>query len=214
MSANRLITTFGRNIASSSRHTLQRTFVAPKAAVISPSYTSLRTKSTLRTSTSAFEPSFSCTYQLQRRAFSAAPTLYNDRSRTEAFLPELTPSTSSSPISDDEIPPSIPVTGECTPIGQIEQRLSITFTCSVDECGHRSSHEFSKRSYTKGIVIVQCPGCKNRHLIADNLSWFTETEDEPRTIEQMIKAKGGKVRRGIVGVDGETGETIEILDKE
>lgn len=103
------------------------------------------------------------------------------------------------------------MTGERTPIGQIEQRLAITFTCTVDECGHRSSHEFSKRSYTKGIVIVQCPGCKNRHLIADNLSWFTETEDEPRTIEQMIEAKGGKVRRGTVGVDGETGETIEIL---
>lgn len=101
------------------------------------------------------------------------------------------------------------MTGERTPIGQIEQRLSITFTCTVDECGHRSSHEFSKRSYTKGIVIVQCPGCKNRHLIADNLSWFTETEHEPRTIEQMIEAKGGKVRRGTM--DGETGETIEIL---
>ncbi|KAN0066505.1 hypothetical protein ACQY0O_000599 [Thecaphora frezii] len=104
----------------------------------------------------------------------------------------------------------IPVTGERTPIAQIQQRLSITFTCSVDECGHRSTHEFAKRSYTHGIVIVQCPGCKNRHLIADNLSWFTETADEPKTIEEMIAAKGGKVRRGTVFSDGKDGETIEI----
>lgn len=41
---------------------------------------------------------------------------------------------------------------------------SLTFTCSVDKCGERSTHEFAKRSYTKGIVIVQCPGCKNRYV--------------------------------------------------
>lgn len=52
--------------------------------------------------------------------------------------------------------------GGGTPIGQIEQRLSLTFTCAVEGCGHRSSHEFAKRSYEKGIVIVQCPECKNR----------------------------------------------------
>lgn len=48
----------------------------------------------------------------------------------------------------------------------------MTFTCTADACGHRSSHEFTKRSYTKGIVLVQCPSCKNRHLIADHLGWF------------------------------------------
>ena len=26
----------------------------------------------------------------------------------------------------------------------------------------RSAHTFSKRSYTSGIVLVECPGCKNR----------------------------------------------------
>jgi hypothetical protein len=39
---------------------------------------------------------------------------------------------------------------------------SMTFTCTADGCGHRSTHEFSKKSYTKGIVLVQCPSCKNR----------------------------------------------------
>lgn len=43
-----------------------------------------------------------------------------------------------------------------------EPTLSLTFTCTADECGHRSTHQFSKRSYTKGIVLIECPGCKNR----------------------------------------------------
>lgn len=43
-----------------------------------------------------------------------------------------------------------------------EPRLSLTFTCSVPDCSHRSTHEFSKASYEKGVVLVQCPNCKNR----------------------------------------------------
>ena len=43
-----------------------------------------------------------------------------------------------------------------------EPRLSMTFTCTVEGCATRSTHEFTKRSYQKGIVIVTCPGCKNR----------------------------------------------------
>jgi protein import protein ZIM17 len=44
----------------------------------------------------------------------------------------------------------------------LEPRLSITFTCTVPNCSTRSSHTFTKRAYEKGVVIVQCPGCKNR----------------------------------------------------
>jgi hypothetical protein len=39
---------------------------------------------------------------------------------------------------------------------------SLTFTCTANDCGHRSTHEFAKRSYEKGIVLVQCPECKSR----------------------------------------------------
>ncbi|KAK0444832.1 DNL zinc finger-domain-containing protein [Armillaria borealis] len=93
----------------------------------------------------------------------------------------------------------------------MESRLSMTFTCTVKDCGTRSSHEFSKRAYTKGIVIVQCPGCENRHLIADHLGWFKEgTEDgKLRTIEDLVKARGEKVKYGRVGMDGD----IEYVDE-
>lgn len=69
-----------------------------------------------------------------------------------------------------------------TPIGQIQRRLQITFTCTAQipattaastesnasvPCHHRSTHEFSRRSYEHGIVLVECPSCKNRHLIGE-----------------------------------------------
>lgn len=92
-----------------------------------------------------------------------------------------------------------------------EPKLSLTFTCTANECGHRSTHQFTKRSYERGIVLVQCPSCKNRHLIADHLGWFTDTKDQPKTIEQIVTAHGGRVRRG-VQYEGENGyETMEIL---
>jgi protein import protein ZIM17 len=51
-----------------------------------------------------------------------------------------------------------------------------------------------------------------RHLIADHLSWFTENASDPKTIEEIIEAKGGKVRRGVNYVDGNGYETMEIYD--
>ncbi|KAL4252856.1 hypothetical protein ABKN59_003576 [Abortiporus biennis] len=93
-----------------------------------------------------------------------------------------------------------------------EPRLSLTFTCTVKDCGTRSTHEFTKRAYTKGIVIVECPGCKNRHLIADHLGWFKESTEEGtlKTVEDLMRAKGEKVQRGTVDYEG----TIEYAPEE
>ena len=66
---------------------------------------------------------------------------------------------------------------------RIRPRLRMTFTCtapvrqadvgaddaspsSVAQCGHRSTHEFSRHSYEKGIVLVQCPSCSVRCVCA------------------------------------------------
>jgi hypothetical protein len=85
----------------------------------------------------------------------------------------------SSPSSST--PPQVDTTGTKTPIGRIQRRLQITFTCTAtippspasaaeqeqeeQPCHHRSTHEFSRTSYEKGIVLIECPGCGNRHLI-------------------------------------------------
>ncbi|KAF9077997.1 DNL zinc finger-domain-containing protein, partial [Rhodocollybia butyracea] len=89
---------------------------------------------------------------------------------------------------------------------KIEPRMSITFTCTVPDCGTRSTHEFAKRSYERGIVIVECPGCHNRHLIADHLGWFNTEESKTRTVEDILQARGEKVRRGH---RDETGGVVE-----
>lgn len=48
----------------------------------------------------------------------------------------------------------------------------------------------SKQAYTKGTVLITCPGCKNRHLIADHLKIFS---DNKITIEDILGAKGESV---------------------
>ncbi|WVQ99996.1 hypothetical protein IAU59_007139 [Kwoniella sp. CBS 9459] len=90
-------------------------------------------------------------------------------------------------------------------IAQIEPRLQMTFTCTANDCGHRSTHEFSKRAYTKGLVLVQCPECKARHLIADHIGWFKESTEEGKlkTVEDLLAAKGEKIRKGRVNFDGD-----------
>ncbi|KAF8309048.1 zf-DNL-domain-containing protein [Clavulina sp. PMI_390] len=103
-----------------------------------------------------------------------------------------------------------------------DPRLSLTFTCTApiavpsessvesssssadpavpqfEQCGHRSTHTFTKRAYEKGIVIIACPGCKNRHLIADNLGWFKNQDGSEggKTVEDFVRANGETVKRG------------------
>lgn len=45
-----------------------------------------------------------------------------------------------------------------------EPRLSLTFTCTAGTCTTRSTHQFTKRAYEKGIVLIECPGCKIRYV--------------------------------------------------
>lgn len=73
-------------------------------------------------------------------------------------------------------------------IGPAAGEMMAIFTCAV--CDMRSVKRFSKHCYEKGIVIVECPGCKKRHLLADNLGWF---DDHQKNIVDILKAKGEEV---------------------
>lgn len=114
---------------------------------------------------------------------------------------------SSSPLSSDapDSPSAIRRSSEQSSNDTDEPRYSITFTCTVAKCGERTSHMFTKHAYHNGIVIIQCPGCKNRHLIADNLGWFKDErtgEGTQRNIEDIMRAKGESVKRGRLDAGG------------
>eukprot|EP00729_Bicosta_minor_P010980 gene10980-30043_t len=85
--------------------------------------------------------------------------------------------------------------GGGTAIGQIDEqpRLAMQFTCTV--CDTRSTKTFTKHSYEKGVVIIVCPECKNMHLVADNLGWFSE-DGSNVNIEDIMREQGQEVSKG------------------
>lgn len=76
------------------------------------------------------------------------------------------------------------------------------FTCNA--CKSRHSYQFGKLSYNKGVVIVRCPSCKNLHLVADNLGWFS---DDKRNLETIAKEKGINMKV----LKGSLGESLQSL---
>lgn len=70
--------------------------------------------------------------------------------------------TASTSTTGQSVPTQRPPEEDAAPVQEQEPRLQLTFTCAVEGCAERSTHTFARRSYDRGIVIVQCPGCKNR----------------------------------------------------
>ncbi|XP_041369039.1 uncharacterized protein LOC121383220 [Gigantopelta aegis] len=83
--------------------------------------------------------------------------------------------------------------------------MRILYTCKV--CGSKNMNTFSKTSYRHGVVIVTCQGCKNNHLIADNLGWFEHIDK--RNIEEILASKGEKVKN----ISTEN-DTLEFCDND
>lgn len=89
--------------------------------------------------------------------------------------------------------------------------MIIGFTCKV--CNHRTHRTMSKLAYTRGVVLIECPGCRNRHLIADHLGWFDRTREEGRTIEEILSKRGEQVHRSW-NTDSEGVSLLEVLENE
>lgn len=68
-------------------------------------------------------------------------------------------------------------------------KLFIGFVCKV--CNGVCSHFMSKLAYTKGVVLIECKGCNNRHLIADNLNWF----GEGKNIQEILAKKASSAKQ-------------------
>ncbi|KAF9733023.1 hypothetical protein PMIN06_006864 [Paraphaeosphaeria minitans] len=74
----------------------------------------------------------------------------------------------------------------------------LTFTCK--SCTTRSSHRVSKQGYHHGTVLISCPGCKNRHLVADHMKIFS---DKSVTLEDIMRERGNFVKRGTLSPGGD-----------
>lgn len=84
-------------------------------------------------------------------------------------------------------------------LGKLEGKMKLMFTCK--KCSTRNSKLISKLAYNKGVIIVRCDGCKNNHLIADNLGWFTDINSRIN-IEKIMALKGETVKKIINDIDG------------
>lgn len=93
----------------------------------------------------------------------------------------------------------------------VEGRLLLGFTCKI--CNERTHRTISRQAYSKGVVLVQCPCCQNRHLIADNLGWFEPRgkEDNNINIEETLKKRGEHVRTA--WREDEQGAILECLEE-
>ena len=72
------------------------------------------------------------------------------------------------------------------------KKLAIVFTCTV--CNTRSAKQFTEQAYKHGVVMVMCPGCDSRHLIADNLSMFDD-DKMGFSIERQMEEMGQHVTK-------------------
>ena len=87
------------------------------------------------------------------------------------------------------------------------------FTCA--KCETRAARGFSRQAYENGVVIVTCPGCQVKHVIADRMGWF----GEPGSVEDFIaqKTRDGEQSNATRGslqlAEGEDG-TLEIDENE
>jgi protein import protein ZIM17 len=82
--------------------------------------------------------------------------------------------------------------------------MVMLFTCKI--CSTRVGKTFSKLAYRTGVVIIQCPGCQTRHLVADHLGWFKHIEG--KNVEDYLKLKNERLISGDVELNKQDAELL------
>ncbi|EXJ82662.1 hypothetical protein A1O3_06476 [Capronia epimyces CBS 606.96] len=82
---------------------------------------------------------------------------------------------------------TVPETTPRKPVSEDQPSYQLSFTCKP--CLYRSSHRVTKHGYHHGTVLITCPSCKARHVIADHLKVFL---DSRQTLEDILREKAEK----------------------
>lgn len=77
--------------------------------------------------------------------------------------------------------------------------MGIVFTCGV--CDTRISKSISRASYERGVVLIQCPGCEKRHVIADNLGHFSQLTGGKKNVEEMVGEEVTRVSTDVYNLE-------------
>jgi hypothetical protein len=85
------------------------------------------------------------------------------------------------------------------------RKLAAVFTCKV--CNTRSMKQFTEQAYQSGVVIVRCPGCQNRHVLADRLGYFDDTDID---LERIARDNGESLTTVTSMGDDATDATTEL----
>eukprot|EP00980_Cylindrotheca_fusiformis_P007948 scaffold1697_cov120-Cylindrotheca_fusiformis.AAC.30 len=125
-------------------------------------------------------------------AFSSSPSLQNDQLRRyQRYFSSKADGENSVENSQKEIKEEGSTDLGLPGAQKGGKKLAIVYTCTV--CNTRAAKQFTEQAYRHGVVIVQCPGCNNRHLIADNLGFF-EDETDGWNIEKAMAKLGENVK--------------------
>lgn len=114
--------------------------------------------------------------------------LSDTRFASSVVLPGSTSASITTPMSKNLTTSSTQDRDTSTTSSKQHGHMVIIYTCG--QCSSRTAKSFSKQAYEQGVVIVTCPGCSAKHLIADNLGWFSDGMHDEKNIEDIARSRG------------------------
>jgi hypothetical protein len=114
------------------------------------------------------------------------------RGEARTLTDEVQPFNEAQSFNEEAKSPINPLQSEEEQRIKVKKSMFIAFNCNV--CQTRNQKQMSRHAYHHGVVIIQCEGCRNNHLIADRLGWFRR---EGVDVELLMREKGQSVRKHV-----------------
>lgn len=90
---------------------------------------------------------------------------------------------------------------------------TLALVAKCNKCNHPIHKTFSRLAYERGLVLVQCDGCKVRHLVADHLGWFSDVKGNNLEDFYPGQVKYGTLHASGIGAQGEIEVNVDNIDE-